>query len=123
MWASSCPISTGRVLPDLESRPGSAILEDEQGEAARQLFDDAQAMLKQLVDERWFNPKAVIGFWPANTVGDDIRLFTGESRNERLRLPRPAPAALEARRQAQCLPVRFRRAAESGKPDGSAPSW
>ena len=62
-----------------------AILEDaEQGEAARQLFEDAQAMLKRLVDERWFNPKAVIGFWPANAVGDDIRLFTGESRSETL---------------------------------------
>lgn len=62
-----------------------AILQDaEQGEAARQLFEDAQAMLKRLVDERWFNPKAVIGFWPANTVGDDIRLFTGESRSEPL---------------------------------------
>ena len=60
-----------------------AILEDEkQGAAARQLWDDAQAMLKQLVDERWFNPKAVIGFWPANAVGDDIRLFTGESRTD-----------------------------------------
>ncbi|MBM6595884.1 methionine synthase [Microvirga pudoricolor] len=61
------------------------ILEDEkQGEAARQLYEDAQVMLKQLVDERWFNPKAVIGFWPANTVGDDIRLYTGESRTETL---------------------------------------
>jgi 5-methyltetrahydrofolate--homocysteine methyltransferase len=36
------------------------------------------------VEERWFNPKAVIGFWPANAVGDDIRLFTGESRTETL---------------------------------------
>jgi len=62
-----------------------AILEDEkQGEAARALWDDAQAMLKRVVEERWFNPKAVIGFWPANTVGDDIRLFTGESRQETL---------------------------------------
>jgi 5-methyltetrahydrofolate--homocysteine methyltransferase len=62
-----------------------AILEDaEQGAAARQLFEDAQTMLKRLVDERWFNPKAVIGFWPANAVGDDIRLFTGESRSEEL---------------------------------------
>ncbi|MGX5734588.1 methionine synthase [Bosea thiooxidans] len=62
-----------------------AILEDEkQGEAARALWDDAQAMLKRIVEERWFNPKAVIGFWPANTVGDDIRLFTGESRSEAL---------------------------------------
>ncbi|MGO4705638.1 methionine synthase [Microvirga sp. 2MCAF38] len=61
------------------------ILEDEkQGEAARQLYEDAQEMLKRLVDERWFNPKAVIGFWPANAVGDDIRLFTGESRTDEL---------------------------------------
>ncbi|KRE00363.1 methionine synthase [Bosea sp. Root381] len=61
------------------------ILEDEkQGEAARALWDDAQAMLKRIVEERWFNPKAVIGFWPANAVGDDIRLYTGESRSETL---------------------------------------
>jgi len=61
------------------------ILEDEkQGEAARALWDDAQAMLKRIVEERWFNPKAVIGFWPANAVGDDIRLYTGESRGETL---------------------------------------
>jgi 5-methyltetrahydrofolate--homocysteine methyltransferase len=58
-----------------------AILQDaEQGEAARQLYEDAQEMLRRIVEERWFNPKAVIGFWPANAVGDDIRLFTGESR-------------------------------------------
>ena len=62
-----------------------AILEDEeQGAAARQLWEDAQEMLQRLVEERWFNPKAVIGFWPANAVGDDIRLFTGESRAEPL---------------------------------------
>ncbi|MBN9442609.1 vitamin B12 dependent-methionine synthase activation domain-containing protein, partial [Bosea sp. (in: a-proteobacteria)] len=62
-----------------------AILQDEkQGEAARALWDDAQAMLKRIVEERWFNPKAVIGFWPANAVGDDIRLYTGESRQETL---------------------------------------
>jgi 5-methyltetrahydrofolate--homocysteine methyltransferase len=62
-----------------------AILDDEkQGEAARGLFADAQAMLKQIVDENWFRPRAVIGFWPANQVGDDIRLFTDEARGEEL---------------------------------------
>jgi 5-methyltetrahydrofolate--homocysteine methyltransferase len=62
-----------------------AILEDEaQGESARQLYEDAQAMLARIVAERWFNPKAVIGFWPANAAGDDIRLYTGESRGETL---------------------------------------
>ncbi|WP_169193908.1 methionine synthase [Devosia sp. MC1541] len=58
-----------------------AILEDEkQGEAARALWADAQKMLKQIIGEKWFNLKAVIGFWPANRVEDDIRLFTGEDR-------------------------------------------
>ena len=62
-----------------------AILEDEkQGEAARQLWNDAQAMLGKIIAEKWFTPKAVIGFWPANAVGDDIRLFTDESRRDEL---------------------------------------
>jgi 5-methyltetrahydrofolate--homocysteine methyltransferase len=62
-----------------------AILQDEkQGEAARALFADAQDMLERIIDERWFNPRAVIGFWPANAVGDDIALWSGESRSERI---------------------------------------
>jgi 5-methyltetrahydrofolate--homocysteine methyltransferase len=62
-----------------------ALLDDpERGPAARRLFEDAQEMLKRIVAERWFTPKAVIGFWPANSVADDIALYTGESRNETL---------------------------------------
>ncbi|WP_313291449.1 methionine synthase [Rhizobium rhizoryzae] len=62
-----------------------AILEDEkQGAAARQLYADAQAMLAKIVEEKWFRPRAVIGFWPANAVGDDIQLFTDEARREEL---------------------------------------
>ncbi|TCR92281.1 methionine synthase [Rhizobium sp. BK376] len=62
-----------------------AILEDEkQGEAARQLYADAQAMLEKIITEKWFRPRAVIGFWPAGAVGDDIRLFTDESRSAEL---------------------------------------
>jgi len=61
------------------------ILEDEQqGPAARQLFEDAQAMLKKIIDEKWFAPRGVIGFWPANAVGDDVRLYTDESRRRTL---------------------------------------
>jgi len=61
------------------------ILEDEaQGPAARQLFEDAQAMLKQIIAEKWFAPKGVIGFWPANAVGDDIRLFADDSRSREI---------------------------------------
>ena len=58
-----------------------AILDDEkQGATARQLYDDAQKMLKKIIAEKWFHPKAVIGFWPANRVGDDIRIYTDETR-------------------------------------------
>lgn len=65
------------------SYPG--ILDDErQGAAARQLFADAQAMLSQIIAESWFRPKAVVGFWPANAVGDDIRLFRDENRRDTL---------------------------------------
>jgi 5-methyltetrahydrofolate--homocysteine methyltransferase len=62
-----------------------AILDDEkQGPAARQLFDDAQAMLKRIIAEKWFAPKAVVGFWPAGRVDDDIRLFVDENRRASL---------------------------------------
>ena len=61
------------------------ILEDEaQGEAARALYAEAQEMLARIVEGRWFRPRAVVGFWPANAVGDDIRLFTGEDRAHEL---------------------------------------
>ena len=61
------------------------ILEDEkQGAAARQLFADAQDMLNRIIEEKWFRPRAVVGFWPANAVGDDIRLFTDDNRSETL---------------------------------------
>jgi 5-methyltetrahydrofolate--homocysteine methyltransferase len=62
-----------------------AILEDEkQGEAARALWADAQKMLGQIIEEKWFAPKAAVGFWPANAVGDDVRLYEDESRKSEL---------------------------------------
>ena len=57
------------------------ILEDEiVGEAARDLFKDAQTMLQRIIEERWFTAKGVVGFWPANARGDDIVVWTDESR-------------------------------------------
>ena len=58
-----------------------ALLDDErQGEAARALWADAQAMLKQAVEEKWFTAKAVLGFFPVNAVDDDILVFRDDSR-------------------------------------------
>lgn len=60
-----------------------AILEDEVvGTEAKKLFEDANKMLDQIVAENWIQNKAVIGIWPANAVGDDIELYTDESRSE-----------------------------------------
>ncbi|MBB3236531.1 methionine synthase [Phyllobacterium endophyticum] len=69
---------------ELKGRYPAILDDDKQGEAARQLFDDAQAMLKKIIAEKWFNPKAVVGLWPAGTVGDDIRVFADERRSEEL---------------------------------------
>jgi 5-methyltetrahydrofolate--homocysteine methyltransferase len=52
------------------------------GTEAKKLFDDAQAMLKKIVAEKWLVARAVIGFWPANSVVDDIELYTDDSRSE-----------------------------------------
>jgi 5-methyltetrahydrofolate--homocysteine methyltransferase len=97
-----------------------ALLEDEkQGAAARQLYEDAQAMLARITEERWFNPRAVIGFWPANAVGDDIRLFTGESRSEELATFFTLRQQLSKRGEgrANLALADFVAPLESGKPD------
>ncbi|HEX2593439.1 MAG TPA: vitamin B12 dependent-methionine synthase activation domain-containing protein, partial [Rhizomicrobium sp.] len=58
-----------------------SILEDDKvGEAARGLYKDAQAMLKKIVDEKWLTAKAVVGFWPANSDGDDIVVYGDKAR-------------------------------------------
>ncbi|WP_303746624.1 methionine synthase [Stenotrophomonas pigmentata] len=52
-----------------------AILTDEiVGPQASDLFADAQAMLKRIVDEKWLTARAVFGIWPANSDGDDVRI-------------------------------------------------
>ncbi|OZB15652.1 MAG: methionine synthase, partial [Hyphomonas sp. 34-62-18] len=57
-----------------------AILEDKiVGEAASSLWRDTQAMMQRLVGEAWLKPKAVVGFWKANSSGDDVKLASGET--------------------------------------------
>jgi 5-methyltetrahydrofolate--homocysteine methyltransferase len=58
------------------------------GPQARQLFDDAQALLHRIVDEKLLAAHAVYGFYPANADGDDVVVYTDEARSqERLRFP------------------------------------
>ena len=52
------------------------------GDAASSLYEDARRMLKKLLAERWLRADAVLGFWPANAVGDDIEVYADESRSQ-----------------------------------------
>jgi 5-methyltetrahydrofolate--homocysteine methyltransferase len=59
-----------------------ALLDDpELGPRCRELFDDAQRLLHRLIDQKLLAGKAVYGFFPANSVGDDIELYADESRD------------------------------------------
>jgi 5-methyltetrahydrofolate--homocysteine methyltransferase len=95
------------------------VLDDEiVGEAARSLYADAQAMLKQIIAEGWYEARGVVGFWPANAEGDDIVLYSDEGRTQEL---------------ARLHTLRQQIAKSSGKPNlalsdfiapvGSRPDW
>ncbi|WP_125078066.1 methionine synthase [Mycobacterium sp. P7213] len=62
-------------FPDILNNPAS-------GEAARKLYNDAQQMLDTLIAEKWLTANAVIGFFPANAVGDDVEVYTDDTRTE-----------------------------------------
>ena len=62
-----------------------AIFEDERvGQQARELFDDAQKILDQIVVAKSLTARGVFGFWAANACGDDVDLFTDERRREKI---------------------------------------
>src|SRR5690606_7617232 len=61
------------------------ILDDEiVGEAARDLYRDARAMLERIIAEKWYTARGVVGFWPANADEDDIVLWADEGRTREL---------------------------------------
>ncbi len=64
--------------------PFPAILNDAiVGEQARQVYADAQAMLKKIIEGRWLQAQAAVGLWPANAVhDDDIEVYTDATRSE-----------------------------------------
>ncbi|PZP63407.1 MAG: methionine synthase [Pseudoxanthomonas spadix] len=64
------------------------------GAQASELFRDAQAMLRQIVEEKWLTAKAVFGLWPANSVGDDVEVVLMDHRDSGLEIgdsQRPFP--------------------------------
>jgi 5-methyltetrahydrofolate--homocysteine methyltransferase len=58
------------------------LTDDVIGEHARQVFAEGQKMLERIVAERWLTANGVVAFYPANSVGDDIEIYTDESRRE-----------------------------------------
>ncbi|HYG05811.1 MAG TPA: methionine synthase [Stenotrophomonas sp.] len=57
-----------------------AILQDAiVGKQATELYRDARAMLARIVAEKWLTARAVFGLWPANSVGDDVRVRAGQT--------------------------------------------
>jgi len=54
----------------------------ERGVEAKKLFDEAQIMLQQIINEKWIQANGVVGIFPANTLGDDILVYTNEDRKE-----------------------------------------
>ena len=87
-----------------------AILDDEVvGIEARKVYADAQAMLDKLVKGQWLQADAVVAFYPANTIGDDIVLYSDEARQHplfvwhNLRQQSERPVVDGARRPNRCL--------------------
>ncbi|MEI6268102.1 MAG: methionine synthase [Methylococcaceae bacterium] len=61
------------------------ILDDEVvGVEARQLFEEAQVMLKKIINEEWLTARAVVGFFPANSDGDDVIVYSDDTRTTKL---------------------------------------
>jgi 5-methyltetrahydrofolate--homocysteine methyltransferase len=65
---------------DLIGRYPMILEDDVVGEAARSLWKDTQGLLQQMIGEQWITPKGVVGFWPANQDGDDVVVWSDETR-------------------------------------------
>ena len=62
-----------------------AIFDDPKiGKQARELFDDAQALLNHIITKNLLVARGVHALWPANSIGDDVELYTDEERSEKV---------------------------------------
>jgi 5-methyltetrahydrofolate--homocysteine methyltransferase len=69
---------------ELAGRYPQILKDNKVGVEAQKLFNDAQDMLARIVAEKWVGANAVVGFWPANSEGDDIELYTADDRKTKL---------------------------------------
>ncbi|TDJ42573.1 MAG: methionine synthase [Gammaproteobacteria bacterium] len=96
-----------------------AILDDAVvGEAATSLYTDAQAMLEKIIEEQWLTARAVIGLFPANSKGDDIEIYTDDTRTDVLTtLHHLRQQRAKSGKQANRCLADFIAPAETGKAD------
>jgi 5-methyltetrahydrofolate--homocysteine methyltransferase len=69
---------------ELAGRYPQILTDNKVGAEAKKLFDDAQALLKRMVEEKWVTASGVVGFWPANAVGDDINVYADDTRSSKI---------------------------------------
>lgn len=72
------------------------------GVEAKNLFDDAQKLLKRIVKEKRFKPRATIGFWKARSIGDDVEIDV-DGKKEVLHFLRQQKPKVGAQKTAYCL--------------------
>jgi len=65
---------------ELKGRYPKILKDKDKGEEATKLFNDAQKMLDKIIAENWLQAKAVVGFFPANAIGDDVEIYTDAQR-------------------------------------------
>jgi 5-methyltetrahydrofolate--homocysteine methyltransferase len=89
------------------------------GEAATNLYADARRMLKTLIEEKWLKARAVVGFFPAQSAGDDdIQVYADETRQAvRLSLHQLRQQKSKPQDQAQLCLADFVAPAQSGRAD------
>jgi len=69
---------------EIKGRYPAVFEHPERGEEAKKLFADGQEMLQKIISEKMLSANAIIGFYPANSIGDSIELYKEENRNEQL---------------------------------------
>src|SRR5207253_3657318 len=91
--APAVPVSLGMLIPFIDWSPffhtwelrgvyPKILQHEKHGEEARKLFADAQELLEKIVSKKLLQPRAIYGIFPANRVGDDVELYTDESRSK-----------------------------------------